>query len=46
LLAEHGLSEASRRQPALLSGLNVFQGKLTCRAVAQAHGLPWEAPAL
>jgi alanine dehydrogenase len=46
LLAEHGLGEASRRQPALLSGLNVFQGKLTCRAVAQAHGLPWETPVL
>jgi len=46
LLAEHGLREASRRQPALLSGLNVFQGKLTCRAVAQAHGLPWETPVL
>jgi len=46
LLADHGLSEASRRQPALLSGLNVLQGKLTCRAVAQAHGLPWETPVL
>jgi len=46
LLADHGLSEACRRQPALLSGLNVFQGKLTCRALAQAHGLPWEMPVL
>ncbi len=46
LLADYGLAEASRRQPAVLSSINVFQGKLTNEAVAQAHGLPWERAGL
>ena len=44
LLAEHGLEEACRRQPALRGGINVRDGKVTCPAVAQAHGLPCESP--
>jgi len=43
-LADHGLAEACRRQPALLHGINVQNGKLTCRAVAEAHGLPYTQP--
>ena len=39
LLADHGLAEACRRQPALLGGLNVVRGQVTCPAVAAAHGL-------
>jgi alanine dehydrogenase len=39
LLADHGLAEACQRQPALVGGINVMGGKLTCRAVAQAHGM-------
>lgn len=39
LLADHGLQEACRRQPALVSGINVQDGHLTCPAVAAAHGL-------
>jgi alanine dehydrogenase len=41
LLADHGLAEACRRQPALASGINVQDGRLTCPAVAKAHDLPW-----
>jgi alanine dehydrogenase len=38
-LADHGLVEAIRRQPALLGGINVRAGKLTSRPVAEAHGM-------
>lgn len=44
LLADHGLAGACRRHPELLSGINVQAGRLTCRAVAEAHGLPWTPP--
>jgi len=44
-LADSGLAEACQRQPALLTGLNVMNGKLTHRAVAEAHGLAWSPPA-
>ena len=40
LLADHGLKEACERQPALLGGINVMNGQLTCKAVAAAHGMP------
>jgi alanine dehydrogenase len=40
LLADYGLVEACQRQPALRAGINVMEGKLTCAAVADAHGLP------
>src|SRR5947209_17090379 len=43
LLADLGLEEACKRQPALLGGINTRDGKLTCRAVAEAHGLKYEA---
>jgi alanine dehydrogenase len=39
LLADYGLAEACQRQPALVGGINVMNGQLTCRAVAQAHGM-------
>jgi alanine dehydrogenase len=39
LLADHGLTEACQMQPALVSGLNVMNGKITHKAVAEAHGL-------
>ena len=44
LLADLGLEEACKRQPALLGGINTREGKLTCRAVAEAHGMKYEAP--
>jgi alanine dehydrogenase len=40
LLADHGLAEACRLQPALRGGINVMGGHVTCAAVAEAHGLP------
>src|SRR3989454_12075955 len=40
LLADHGLAEACHRHPALMGGINVMNGQLTCKAVADAHGLP------
>jgi alanine dehydrogenase len=39
LLADHGLDEACQRQPALRGGINTRDGKLTHKAVAEAHGL-------
>ena len=44
LHADHGLEEACQRQPALAGSVNVTRGQLTCRAVAQAHGLPYTKP--
>src|SRR6266550_3439339 len=38
-LADLGLAEACHRQPALLGGINVMNGKVTHRAVAEAHGM-------
>ena len=46
LLADHGLAEACRLQPALVGGINVMDGKITHRAVAEAHGLAYARPAL
>src|SRR6266403_1650990 len=44
LLADRGLEEACKQQPALVGGINTRDGKLTCRAVAEAHGMKYEAP--
>jgi len=46
ILADHGLAEACQRQPALLGGINVMNGKITHKAVAEAHGLPFSQPQL
>jgi alanine dehydrogenase len=45
-LADLGLAEACRIQPALIGGINVMKGKVTHKAVAEAHGMKWEAPQL
>jgi alanine dehydrogenase len=37
-----GLAEACRTQPALLGGINVMNGKVTHKAVADAHGMKCE----
>jgi alanine dehydrogenase len=39
-LARHGI-DALRRNPALQLGLNVYQGKVTYKAVADAFGLDY-----
>jgi len=44
MLADHGLADACRHQPALLGGINVMNGKITYKAVAEAHGLPFSPP--
>ena len=43
-LADFGLQEACARNPALLGGLNTQDGKLTQKAVAEAHDLPCSPP--
>ncbi|MDP3135052.1 MAG: alanine dehydrogenase, partial [Burkholderiaceae bacterium] len=40
LLADLGLAEACRRHPSLAAGLNVLDGHVTFRPVAEAHGMP------
>jgi alanine dehydrogenase len=44
LLADLGLEGACKKQPALIGGINTRDGRLTCQAVAEAHGLKWEPP--
>jgi alanine dehydrogenase len=44
LLADLGLEGACKKQPALIGGINTRDGRLTCQAVAEAHGLTYEAP--
>ena len=39
-LANHGWCEALKRDPALLKGLNVHEGKVYYRAVGEAHSIP------
>ena len=39
ILADHGVPKAFKRDPNLLSGLNLFEGKVTHHAIAEAHGL-------
>jgi len=44
LLADLGLAEACQRTPALATGINVMNGKLTHKAVADAHGMKFSPP--
>src|SRR5436189_3030758 len=44
LLADLGLEGACKKQTALIGGINTRDGRLTCRAVAEAHGLKYESP--
>ena len=43
-LADLGLADACNRQPAIIGGINVLDGKITHKAVAEAHGLPFTLP--
>jgi alanine dehydrogenase len=45
ILADHGIPGAFARDRNLLGGLNVHHGQVTCRAVAEAHGLTFSDPA-
>jgi len=40
-LADVGLDEAVKRQPGLHHGIEILDGKLTCKAVAEAHGIAY-----
>lgn len=40
-LASDGIDRAIRSDPGLARGVNVRNGKVTCQAVAEAHGLPF-----
>lgn len=42
-LADHGIKEACEQQPALVGGVNVMDGKLTCKEVAEAHGMEYHS---
>jgi alanine dehydrogenase len=44
LLADFGLEKACQKQPALIGGINTHNEKLTCQAVAEAHGMKYEPP--
>ena len=39
MLADLGLDEACQKNPALIGGINVKNGKVTYKAVAEAHGM-------
>mgnify|MGYP001210699530 CR=1 FL=1 len=41
-MANYGIEPAARQDEALLRGINVYQGKLTCREVAEAQSREWE----
>ena len=43
-IADFGLEDACQRNPALLSGVNVRDGQVTFKAVADALDLPWTKP--
>src|SRR5436190_1030233 len=43
-LADFGLAEACEKNPSLLGGVNVQNGNVTYKAVADAHTLPFVAP--
>jgi len=40
-LAGSGPEEAVRADPVLAKGLNLAYGRVTCRGVAEAHGMPF-----
>ena len=44
-IANLGAENACKADPALMKGLNTYQGKLTCKAVADAQGLADTDPA-
>jgi alanine dehydrogenase len=45
MLADQGLAEACEKQPAMLSGVNIMNGNVTHRAIAEAHGMAYTKPA-
>ena len=46
LLADHGFPGALAKDRNLVGGVNLFDGKVTCKGVADAHGMEFHAPAV
>jgi len=40
-LADHGLEEAARSSRPIATGVNTYDGQITCRAIAEAFGRPY-----
>jgi alanine dehydrogenase len=40
-IAALGIDEAARQDPHLMNGINVYRGKVTCRPVSEAQGVPY-----
>ena len=45
-LVSHGIEQALRSDQGLARGVNVCRGKVTCQAVAESHGIPFETSLL
>lgn len=45
-IANKGAEAALRESPALMAGLNVYKGKVACKAVAEAQGCEYQCPEL
>lgn len=45
LIADKGLAGALMIRPELSSAINIQAGQVTCKPVAEAHGLPWSSVA-
>jgi alanine dehydrogenase len=45
LIADKGVAAACTTRPELLGGINTLAGNITCKPVAEAHGLPHADPA-
>jgi alanine dehydrogenase len=45
LFADHGFPGALSKDRNLIGGVNLYDGKVTCKGVADAHGLEFHAPA-
>lgn len=43
-IADHGIPGAFKRDRNLIGGLNLYEGRVTCQAVAEAHGLEFSDP--
>lgn len=46
LLADHGFPGALAKDRNLVGGVNLFDGKVTCKGVADAHGMDFHAPSV
>ena len=40
-IVEHGLEEACRKNPVMISGVNTYDGKLTCKNVAESFQMEY-----